>query len=74
MLKFVSTRKGVFSVAQKVERLNVRVTPMEKLELEKRAERAGMTLTAYILAAANAAVPEQLKKELVEGVSAAGKM
>lgn len=65
-------RRGVLNVAQKVERLNLRVTPMERLELEQRAKRAGMTLTAYILAAASSVVPEQLKKDCAEGVKIAG--
>lgn len=39
--------------------LRVRCTPGEKLELEDAADRAGLTLSAYILAVALASVRQQ---------------
>lgn len=36
----------------KTERLNIRCSPMDKLEIENRAKASGKTLTEYVLACA----------------------
>ena len=54
-------------MAQKTERIDLRVTPEEKTIIQTAAATAGLTITAYLLAQIGLAVGDAIGKAIVEG-------